>query len=74
MEPLEIISPLSFSLFLILFCFIRTKKFLIFIDNVFHYLFIYFGACWVIVAVCGLSLVAASWDCSSLQRSGFSLQ
>ena len=29
-----------------------------------HYLFIYFWLCWVFTALCGLSLVAASGDCS----------
>ena len=37
-------------------------------------LFIYFWLCWVFVAACGLSLVAASGGYSSLQCAGFSLQ
>ena len=37
-------------------------------------LFIYFWLCWVFVAVCGLSLVAASGGYSSLRCMGFSLQ
>ena len=36
-------------------------------------LFIYFWLRWVFVAVCWLSLVAASGGCSSLQCAGFSL-
>ena len=39
----------------------------------FIYLFIYFWLRWVFVAVCGLSLVAASGGYSSLQCMGFSL-
>ena len=38
------------------------------------YLFIYFWPHWVFVAVCGLSLVAASGDYSSMRCTGFSLQ
>ena len=38
------------------------------------YLFIYFWLCWVFVAVCGLSLVAASGGYSSLHCTGFSLR
>ena len=34
----------------------------------------YFWLCWVFVAVCGLSLVAASGGYSSLQCAGFSLR
>ena len=34
----------------------------------------YFWLCWVFTAACGLPLVAASGDCSSLQCAGFSLQ
>ena len=36
--------------------------------------FIYFGLCWVFVAVHGLSLVVASRGYSSLQCAGFSLR
>ena len=36
-------------------------------------LFIYFWLCWVFIAVCGLSLVAASGGYSSLRCTGFSL-
>ena len=36
--------------------------------------FIYFWLRWVFVAVCGLSLVAASGGYSSLRCAGFSLQ
>ena len=42
--------------------------------NKFIYLFIYFWLCWVFVATCGLPLVTASRDYSSLQCAGFSLQ
>ena len=42
--------------------------------SVYPYLFIYFWLCWVFVAVCGLSLVAASGGYSSLRCAGFSLQ
>ena len=38
------------------------------------YLFIYFWLCWVLVAVHGLSLVAAGGGYSSLWCSGFSLR
>ena len=41
--------------------------------NKFIYLF-YFSLCWVFVAACGLSLVAASGGYSSLQCAGFSLR
>ena len=37
------------------------------------YLFIYFWLCWVFVAACGLSLVAARGVYSSLRCVGFSL-
>ena len=37
-------------------------------------LFIYFWLCWVFVAACGLSLVAASRGYSSLRCAGFSLR
>ena len=37
-------------------------------------LFIYSWLCWVFVAVCGLSLVAASRGYSSLRCAGFSLR
>ena len=37
-------------------------------------LFIYFWLRWVFVAARGLSLVAASWGCSSLRCAGFSLR
>ena len=40
----------------------------------FIYLFIYLWLCWVFVAVCRLSLVAASGDYSSLRCTGFSLR
>ena len=36
-------------------------------------LFIYFWLCWVFVAACGLSLVAARGGYSSLRCMGFSL-
>ena len=38
------------------------------------YLFIYFGLCWVFVAVRGLSLVAAGGGYYSLRCAGFSLR
>ena len=41
--------------------------------KLFIYLFIYFWLCWVFVAVCRLSLVAASGGYSLLQCMGFSL-
>ena len=45
------------------------------IDSFFKkFLFIYFWLRWVFVAVCGLSLVAASGGYSSLRCAGFSLQ
>ena len=37
-------------------------------------LFIYFCLCWVFVAACGLSLVAASGGYSQLRHTGFSLR
>ena len=39
----------------------------------FFYKFIYFWLCWVFVAACGLSLVAASGGYSSLRCRGFLL-
>ena len=45
--------------------------FIIFKINLFIYLF---GLCWVFIAVCGLSLVAASEGYSSLWCAGFSLR
>ena len=42
-----------------------------FFNNLFTCLF--FWLCWVLVAVCGLSLVAESRGCSSVQCTGFSL-
>ena len=47
--------------------------YLFFFINLFI-LFIYFWLCWVFVAVCGLSLVAASRGYSSLWCAGFSLR
>ena len=44
-----------------------------FFFNRFIYLFIYFGLCWVFVAVHRLSLVVASWGYSLLWCVGFSL-
>ena len=41
---------------------------------VFIYVFIYFWLCWVFIAACGLSLVAASGVYSSLWCAGFSLR
>ena len=55
---------------------LRWKKHLIFLNKftyLFIYLSIYFCLCWVFVAVCGLSLVAASGGYSSLPCAGFSL-
>ena len=46
--------------------------FLIYIFKI--YLLIYFWLCWVFVAECGLSLVAASGGYSLLRRTGFSLR
>ena len=40
----------------------------------FWFLIIYFWLCWVFVAACGLSLVVASGDYSSLRCTGFSLR
>ena len=47
---------------------------ILFFPLIFNYLFIYFyfWLRWVFVAVCGLSLVAASRGYSSLQCAGFS--
>ena len=55
-------------LFIYLFIF---KDFIVF--KKFIYLCIYFWLRWVFIAVCGLSLVAASGGYSSLQCTGFSL-
>ena len=44
-----------------------------FLKNKFIYVFIYLWLHWVFVAVCGLSLVAASGGYSLLQFMGFSL-
>ena len=41
---------------------------------IFKILFIYFWLCWVLVAACWLSLVAASRGYSSLRCTGFSLR
>ena len=38
------------------------------------FIYLYFWLCWVFIAACGLSLVAASRGYSSLQCAGFSLQ
>ena len=46
------------------------KTLLLFIFKI----FIYFWLCWVFIAACGLSLVAASKGYSSLQCVGFSLR
>ena len=48
--------------------------FLFFFNKFIYYLFIYFWLCWVFVAACGLSLVAASGGYFSLPCAGFSLQ
>ena len=58
-------SPLPFILF-----FLNKQLF----KNKFTYLFIYFWLCWVFVAACRLSLVAASGGCSLLWCADFSLQ
>ena len=50
----------------------KTKY--LFILFILNYLCIYFWLCWVFVAVCGLSLVAASGGYSSFWCTGFSLQ
>ena len=42
--------------------------------NIYIYLFIYLWLCWVFLAACGLSLVAASGGYSSLRCVGFSLR
>ena len=52
----------------LLFFFFKQREFY------FFYLFIYFWLRWVFVAVCRLSLVAASGGYSSLQFMGVSLQ
>ena len=39
-----------------------------------NFIFIYFWLCWVFVAACGLSLVAASGGYSSMRCTGFSLR
>ena len=46
--------------------------FVCFLINLFY--FVYFGLHWIFVAMCRLSLVAASRGCSSLQCAGFSLR
>ena len=43
---------------------LKSKSFFFFFFNKFIYLFIYFWLRWVFVAVCRLSLVAASWGYS----------
>ena len=65
----EKIPPTKFEL--------RFKKrilIIIFFFYKFIILFFYFWLCWVFVAVCGLSLVAASGGYSSLRCAGFSLR
>ena len=42
----------------------------IYIFFVFVFFFVLFWLCWVFIAVCGLSLIAASGACSSLQCMG----
>ena len=59
-----LINITSFGLFFIFFCFVYL----------FTYLLIYFWLCWVFLAACRLSLVAASGGYSSLLCAGFSLQ
>ena len=55
--------------------FIRLERsFTFFKINLFILLFVYFWLRWVFVAMCGLSLVAASGGYSSLWCVGFSLQ
>ena len=56
-----------------------SLKISIFVINFFFFnlsfgLFIYFWLCWIFVAACGLSLVAASGAHSSLRCAGFSLR
>ena len=51
---------------------VNSTHALFFFFNV--YIFIYFWLCWVFIAACRLSLVAASGGYSSLQCSGFSLR
>ena len=66
----------NFLLLLIVFHLgpLNTNVCLFHLDRFFKiYLFIYFRLCWVFIAVCQLSLVAASRGYSSLQRLGFSL-
>ena len=48
--------------------------FFFFLINIFIYLLAVLGLCWVFVAACRLSLVAASGGYSSLQCTGFSLR
>ena len=47
---------------------------LLYFFKIYIYKLIYFWLHWVFVAACGLSLVAASWGCSSLRCAGFSLR
>ena len=70
-------SIIGFLAVLILYWFLAvvlgiTICFFFFLINLFY--FIQFWLCWVFVAVCGLSLVAASGGSSSLWCAGFSLQ
>ena len=44
------------------------------VQFIYTYKFIYFWLHWVLIALCGLSLLSASGSYSSLRGSGFSLQ
>ena len=53
---------------------ILTVSLLVFLFFFLNYLLFIFWLCWVFVAVCGLSLVAANGGYSSLWCAGFSLR
>ena len=48
--------------------------FILFFNKFIYFIYFYFWLRWVFVAVCGLSLVVASGDYSSLWCTGFSLR
>ena len=47
---------------------------ILFFNKFIYFILFYFWLCWVFIAACGLSLVAASRGYSSLWCAGFSLQ
>ena len=55
------------------FTYFTPSLFVFYVCFALHFYFIIFCLCWVFMAACGLSLVAMSEGCFSLQHRGFSL-